>query len=185
MAEEERSLSPKVVAAIERLRELPDARPEWRAEVLHRVASPDLRGAGGDRRRWTVRPFTAVAAGILCALVGAGVTAVAMSHRGAGVPELAATAPANAGPLPVRFTLIAPRAVRVSIVGDFNRWDPAALPLRRSADGRTWEVEVALRPGRYSYSFVVDGRLARDPSAPEDGTDDFGSPNSILMVRGS
>jgi hypothetical protein len=32
---------------------------------------------------------------------------------------------------------------------------------------------------------MVDGRLARDPAAPQDVSDDYGSPNSVLMVRGS
>ncbi|MGH7679469.1 MAG: isoamylase early set domain-containing protein, partial [Gemmatimonadaceae bacterium] len=85
----------------------------------------------------------------------------------------------------VRFTLVAPTASHVSIVGDFNGWNPSSLPLRRSADGRTWEVEVPLPPGRYAYSFVVDGALARDPSAPQALDADLGTTNSVVMVRGS
>jgi serine protease AprX len=95
------------------------------------------------------------------------------------------SAPNATGALPVRFSFVAPSAARVSLVGDFNRWDPIALPLRRGGDGRTWEVEVRLPPGRYSYSFVVDGRLARDPAAPQDAADDYGSANSVLLLRGS
>ena len=57
--------------------------------------------------------------------------------------------------------------------------------MRRSGDGRTWEIEVPLAPGRYAYSFVVDGRLERDPRAPQAVGDDFGSPSSVVMVRGS
>jgi 1,4-alpha-glucan branching enzyme len=91
----------------------------------------------------------------------------------------------SAGVLPVRFSLDAPAATTVSIVGDFNGWDPVALPMRRSADGMRWEVDVVLPPGRYSYAFVVDGRLSPDPRAPRAASDDFGIPNSILMVRGS
>ena len=122
----------------------------------------------------------AIAAGLVCALLGAGTSAALLLSR-RSEPRVAA----ESGVLPVRFHLVAPDAGQVSLVGDFNRWDPVALPLRRSADGRTWELEVRLRPGRYSYSFVVDGRLARDPAAPQEAGDDYGSPNSVLLLRGS
>lgn len=87
--------------------------------------------------------------------------------------------------VPVRFSLVAPNATMVSIVGDFNRWNPRALPMRRSPDGRIWEIEVRLPLGRYDYAFMIDGRLSPDPAAPRDVNDDFGAPNSIVMVRGS
>jgi 1,4-alpha-glucan branching enzyme len=72
-------------------------------------------------------------------------------------------------------------------VGDFNRWSPTALPMKRSADGRTWEIDVKLPQGRYNYTYLIDGRIARDPSAPQTGGggDDFGMPNSVLMVSGT
>jgi len=73
----------------------------------------------------------------------------------------------------------------VSIVGDFNQWNPTTLPMRRSADGRSWEVEVRLPLGRYSYAFLIDGKISPDPGAPQGAGDDFGAPNSVLMVRGS
>jgi hypothetical protein len=59
------------------------------------------------------------------------------------------------------------------------------MPLRHSADGKSWEIEIPLPPGRYVYSFIVDGKLSRDPGAPQVRDDDFGSPNSVLMVKGS
>jgi 1,4-alpha-glucan branching enzyme len=84
--------------------------------------------------------------------------------------------------LTVRFDLVAPSASRVAIVGDFNQWNAESLPMRRSADGSRWEIEVRLPPGRYTYGFVVDGKLMRDPRAPESASDDFGIPNSVRMV---
>ena len=54
-----------------------------------------------------------------------------------------------------RFTY--PRAVHVSLLGEFNRWSTTATPMRRREDG-TWEASVELPPGRYGYCyFVVDG----------------------------
>jgi len=82
----------------------------------------------------------------------------------------------------VRFALIADGATRVTVVGDFNRWDPTATPLHRGADGRTWSVAVPLAAGRHVYAFVVDGGLTADPTAPRAAEDDFGAPNSVVVV---
>ena len=81
---------------------------------------------------------------------------------------------------PVRLRLAAP-ASRVSVVGDFNDWDPAATPLRR--DGGAWTVELHLKPGRYHYTFLIDGRRwASDPGEPRAVESDFGAPMSVLTV---
>jgi hypothetical protein len=159
----------------------------WRQRLLREIeaASPPRVGRvpfADSQARWSVRPIAAIAAGLLCVLIGAG--SVAIVQRDSATPLAARTA-LNTPPPRVRFTLLAPNASHVSIVGDFNGWNPSALPLRRSADGQTWEVEVTLAPGRYAYSFVVDGALARDPSAPQARDDDFGSVNSVVMVKGS
>jgi hypothetical protein len=55
--------------------------------------------------------------------------------------------------------------------------------MSRSSNGQTWEVEVGLAPGRYTYAFVVDGQLARDPAAAQSAHDDFGTPSSVLLVK--
>ena len=88
---------------------------------------------------------------------------------------------AAAGTRPVRLRLAAPTSSRVAVVGDFNDWDPAATPLRR--DGGTWFVELRLKPGRYHYTFLIDGRRwASDPSEPAAAESDFGAPVSVLTV---
>jgi hypothetical protein len=84
---------------------------------------------------------------------------------------------------PVRLRLAAPASSRVAVVGDFNDWDPAATPLRPAGDGGTWIVELRLKPGRYHYTFLIDGRRwARDPSSPPAAESDFGAPVSVLTV---
>jgi hypothetical protein len=179
-----RELSPRLRAAIQVLKESSGPDATWRAELLRRVDGSNVDviqiATRPAPRRWSLRPSMAIAAGLVCALLGAGTSAALLLSR-RSEPRVAA----ESGVLPVRFQLVEPDAGQVSLVGDFNRWDPVALPLRRSADGRTWELEVRLRPGRYSYSFVVDGRLARDPAAPQEAGDDYGSPNSVLLLRGS
>jgi hypothetical protein len=81
---------------------------------------------------------------------------------------------------PVLLRLAAP-ASRVSVVGDFNDWDPGATPLRRT--GSIWTVELHLKPGRYHYTFLIDGRRwASDPAEPRAAESDFGAPMSVLTV---
>lgn len=82
----------------------------------------------------------------------------------------------------IAFSIDAPQATRVSLVGDFNNWDPAATPLARGAGGR-WETVVPLRPGRYQFTFVVDGNhWVRDLNLPQAVGDDFGQPTSVITV---
>ena len=178
--------------AIELLREKPVVRTEWRAELLRRANEQSADDVSIARpsprlRRVSLSLPLAIAAGIVCALVGAGATLM-LRQPAPATTVATATAPSTAPSavmLPVRFSLDAPNAARVTIVGDFNDWNPTTLPMRRSADGRIWEVEVRLPLGRYNYAFLVDGRLARDPQAPSTADDDFGTANSVLMVRGS
>jgi hypothetical protein len=83
---------------------------------------------------------------------------------------------------PVELRLSAP-ASQVMVVGDFNDWDPAATPLRPGNEGGTWTVELRLAPGRYRYTFLIDGRRwVPDPAEPRAADDDFGAPTSVLTV---
>lgn len=83
----------------------------------------------------------------------------------------------------VQFMLVAPDARTVSLVGDFNDWDPAATPLREAADAGVWTITVPLAAGRHQYVFMVDGnRWTPDPAAPTAVEDDFGMPNSVITV---
>jgi len=53
----------------------------------------------------------------------------------------------------VRFTVWAPNAVRVSVVGDFNCWDGRREPMRRLGNSGIWELFIpGLKPGDvYKY----------------------------------
>jgi hypothetical protein len=170
-------------------------RAEWRAGLLRGIAMLPPPGLVGTQRgrHWRVRPLTALAAGLACALAGAALATLLLgrSQRGAApdtFTSLTATMPLpgeHAGRSTVRFVFVAPYAARVSLVGDFNGWNPSAMPMRRSSDGRAWTIDVPLVPGRHVYSFVVDGDLAPDPAAPRAGDDDFGVPSSVVVVTGA
>jgi Glycogen recognition site of AMP-activated protein kinase len=108
--------------------------------------------------------------------LAAGIGLVLLSRAPAPAPRIVAAAETRA----VLLRLAAP-ASRVSVVGDFNDWDPAATPLRRN--GSTWSVELHLKPGRYHYIFLIDGRRwASDPAKPPAVESDFGAPTSVLTV---
>jgi Carbohydrate-binding module 48 (Isoamylase N-terminal domain) len=170
-------------------------RRAWREDVLSEVqalARADRRAESGARR-WTISPPTAIAAALAFTALGAAAAAGVYSLRDSDtqtivtrLPEAAAP-PSALRPPPVRFALVAPGASRVSLVGDFNRWDAQATPMRQLGDGRLWLVEVPLPPGRHVYAFVVDGDVTPDPAAPRAGEEDFGTPSSVVLVgaRGS
>ena len=83
----------------------------------------------------------------------------------------------------LQFVLVAPQAASVTLVGDFNDWDPARSPMQ-TAHG-VWATVVRLTPGRYRYAFLVNGVEWRaDPSAPAAKDDEFGTPSSVVTVGG-
>ena len=65
---------------------------------------------------------------------------------------------------PVHFYCEAPQARSVSLIGDFNGWNPAAHPMQRQIDGR-WYIEVGMTHGHHQYLFLIDGKPAPDPNA--------------------
>jgi Carbohydrate-binding module 48 (Isoamylase N-terminal domain) len=83
----------------------------------------------------------------------------------------------------VRLVLLQPTARSVSVVGDFNGWNPAQTKLERT-DGGMWTVTIPLKPGRYEYMFVIDGKQwVADPLAGGEMADDgFGAQNAVLDV---
>lgn len=154
--------------------------PEVDRLALARIrAESGVRTGSSAVRRWG--PWIAGAA------LAAGVMlVVGLPERAPQVPEPAVAARAGEAlpdARPVRLRLAAPASSRVAVVGDFNDWDPSATPLHPAGDGGTWVVELQLKPGRYHYTFLVDGRRwQRDPSEPRAPESDFGAPVSVLTV---
>ncbi|MBI3807088.1 MAG: isoamylase early set domain-containing protein [Nitrospirae bacterium] len=82
----------------------------------------------------------------------------------------------------VRLVLLQPGAHSVSVAGDFNGWNPSMTTMDRSDSG-VWTTTIQLKPGRYQYMFVIDGKQwIADPLAREDAGDGFGSNNAVLDV---
>ncbi len=81
----------------------------------------------------------------------------------------------------VNSICIAPQAQSVSLVGDFNKWNPAANPMKRMPDG-AWLLMVELAHGHHRYAFLVDENLTLDPRAQGVTRNDKGERVSLLPV---
>lgn len=79
------------------------------------------------------------------------------------------------------FFCHAPEANLVSIVGDFNNWNPTATPMVRQPDGY-WMVSLELRHGYHQYVFLVDGERALDPKATGKTKDAQNQPVSLAAI---
>lgn len=82
----------------------------------------------------------------------------------------------------VRFSLRAPGADSVALVGDFTRWQAAEM---RRGTGGHWSLVQILAPGVYRYAFQVDGNWHVPEEAPNQVDDGFGQKNLMLVVPGS
>lgn len=50
-------------------------------------------------------------------------------------------------------------ALRISVVGDFNGWDPTVTPMEHNQAKARWETTIELEAGRrYRFRYLVDGR---------------------------
>ena len=82
---------------------------------------------------------------------------------------------------PVNFFCAAPKARKVSVVGDFNGWDSGANAMRQGPDG-TWHTQVEVHHGHHQYCFLVDGKRVLDPRAQGVARDGLNEPVSVMAV---
>lgn len=166
--------------------------PDFDARVMQRVREESRQTAAPGIWRWMTRSRTirvSPLAGLALAAGLAGVVALAARRDNVGAPTGAPTPtvamePASApSQQMMRFMFVHDSASKVAIVGDFNDWDEGVSPLRRVSDKGVWTITIPLAPGRYHYTFVVDGTTwVPDPAAPRTLEDDFGRPNSVITV---
>jgi len=162
-----------VERVVQQLRQPVSIDPALDARVMDEIASdaaplaarPRFQLRGG---RW---PWLAAAAALAAVLI-------ARPWSGGGDSDN----PANA----FQFVLVAPQAASVSLVGDFNDWDPTRSPMQTAQGGGIWATTLPLAPGRYRYAFLVNGVEWRaDPGAPRARDDEFGTPSSVITVGGT
>ncbi len=80
-----------------------------------------------------------------------------------------------------RFSYKNLKARNVSLVGDFNNWNPYHLPLTNLGGGE-FSAVIRLRPGLHTYSFVVDGEWRADPDNLRQYSDEAGNIVSVFVV---
>jgi hypothetical protein len=184
--------------AVRALSPLPPVRAGAVARVLMAVRANRLRPKPFWRRllalNWIERNQVPVqVTGLLAA--ASLIVGVVLNRTFGGNDELAASGsgsqvalqPVNISAergVPVAFGLQLANAKSVSVVGDFNGWDPTAAPMERVGGTGAWSATVLAKPGRHVYAFMVDGAtLMADPRAPRARSTDFGGDASVLMVR--
>lgn len=159
------------------------APPFFTAEVMRRL--PQRKATMGNRIRnfmlqgrvlkWNMA--TALAATVLFALVFTQVV------RTRNAPVETATVSQQEQTVTVTLKLEAPRANHVAVAGTFNKWKADANMLTRKENG-VWTITIPLKPGEYSYMFIVDGKAwVTDPNAETYSDDGFGNKNAVMRVR--
>jgi 1,4-alpha-glucan branching enzyme len=81
----------------------------------------------------------------------------------------------------INFICVAPQAKAVSLVGDFNNWDPTVHPMKQMPD-KAWFKTLELKHGHHRYAFLVDGHLTLDPRAQGVTRNDKGERVSLVPV---
>jgi hypothetical protein len=133
----------------------------------------------GRTLRWNMATALATAAVLVVSL-----TVVSRQHVLPTGPTTAVLRPATQETaVTMRLNLYAPRAKNVSVAGDFNKWQVGASVMSRQ-EGGVWTIDIPLKPGVYSYMFVVDGKAwVTDPDAETYQDDGFGNKNAVMRVR--
>lgn len=71
-------------------------------------------------------------------------------------------------------------AGQVYLSGTFNNWSTLQTPMHKT--GKGWETGIRLKPGKYLYKFIADGRWLADPENLQKENDGNAGYNSVLYV---
>jgi len=67
----------------------------------------------------------------------------------------------------------------VYIAGSFNNWSTMQTPMIRCDSG--WFIILSLKPGKYSYKYIIDGKWSPDPYNKLREDDSQGGENSVVF----
>ncbi len=79
------------------------------------------------------------------------------------------------------FSLVAPTAGSVQLVGDFTHWNEKPIDMHKGRDG-VWSASLELPPGLHSYRFLVDGQWRDDPQCTRHVPNPYGGQNAVCEV---
>lgn len=82
----------------------------------------------------------------------------------------------------VRLTCETEPGKKVFVAGSFNNWKMEKELVDKDNSG-VYRCQLRLMPGEYQYKFVVDGNWCLDAENPNFMPNDFGTLNSLLIVR--
>ena len=156
------------------------ARTGWRTRVIKPWIAIGLASAAAAagfmvRGAWSTGPATSDESGP--------VTAITTRASPPQAIRSVAGVASDIAPIPQQFVLRSDAAHRVSVVGDFNGWNPANAPMTRSPDGDLWSVTIPVTPGRHTYGFMIDDTVfVLDPRAPKTRDPDLGVEGSVMIV---
>ena len=141
-----------------------------RDRVVARIRLRDPAGPPSRGPRIAARILLPAAAALIAAVT------VFVVLRVAGPPQ--------APTVQVVLVLEAPQATQVSVVGDWNGWNPEANPLSDPDGDGVWTVEIYLHRGEeLRYQFLIDNQTwVPDPKAPFQIDDGFGGSASVLQT---
>ena len=72
----------------------------------------------------------------------------------------------------------------ITVIGDFNNWDPKAHPLSQSRRNEGWHITLTLEPNQtYRFCYLIDGqRWCNDSQADAWSATEDGRPCSIILT---
>lgn len=79
------------------------------------------------------------------------------------------------------FSLVAPTAKNVQLVGDFTQWQKKPINMQKSADG-VWRATIEIEPGVHPYRFLVDGQWRDDPACLQHQPNPYGGQDAVRQV---
>ena len=82
-----------------------------------------------------------------------------------------------------KFTVYAPGAQCVKLVGAFNDWSQDEDSILECDEYGVWYKEMDLAPGVYQYKFLIDDIWEEDQYNPYFVKDAFGGKNSVIEVE--
>jgi len=70
-------------------------------------------------------------------------------------------------------------ARQVYLAGSFNNWSTMQTPMIRCDSG--WFITIGLKPGKYTYKYIIDGKWSPDPYNKLREDDSQGGENSVVF----
>ncbi|PYL00201.1 MAG: hypothetical protein DME19_05900 [Verrucomicrobia bacterium] len=81
----------------------------------------------------------------------------------------------------VTFSIQAPEARNVRLVGEFSDWEHHPIDLKKLKSGE-WKATLSLGEGKYEYRYLVDGQWRDDPHCTARVPNAFGGQNCVCVV---